>query len=139
MRDKPVSLSLGFASDEFGYLIDLGLPAAGTTAFQIDPGSSKSAPGMDRRGPVIRLRTQDDGWNVVTEALSIRYDDDASCRSVECTGNAHPAGSGRGQRATAAPMPIKSRYRTCAFGSVGTWGFDAERLGRFVNLEKTNS
>jgi len=36
-RDKPVSLSLGFASDEFGYLIDLGLPAAATTAFQLDP------------------------------------------------------------------------------------------------------
>jgi predicted ATPase len=47
-RDRPVSLSLGFASDEFGYLIDLGLPAAGTTAFQLDPWSSKSASGMER-------------------------------------------------------------------------------------------
>jgi len=44
-RDRPVSLSLGFASDEFGYLIDLGLPAAGTTAFQLDP---VVASGMDR-------------------------------------------------------------------------------------------
>ncbi len=37
LRNKTVSLSLGFASDEFGYLIDLGLPAAGTTAFELDP------------------------------------------------------------------------------------------------------
>jgi predicted ATPase len=80
-RDKPVSLSLGFASDEFGYLIDLGLPAAGTTAFQLDPVVKQecvwhgplprpSTIVAERRGPVVRLRTQDDGWNVVTEALS---------------------------------------------------------------------
>src|SRR5215467_10411295 len=36
-RKDPITLSLGFASDEFGYLIDLGLPAAGTTAFELDP------------------------------------------------------------------------------------------------------
>src|SRR5215470_3252881 len=30
-RKERITLSLGFASDEFGYLIDLGLPAAGTT------------------------------------------------------------------------------------------------------------
>src|SRR5439155_16308253 len=33
-RERP-SLRLGFASDDFGYLIDLGLPAAGTTAFEL--------------------------------------------------------------------------------------------------------
>ena len=80
-RDRPVSLSLGFASDEFGYLIDLGLPAAGTTAFQLDPVVKQecvwhgalprpSTIVAERRGPVVRLRTQDDGWNVVTETLS---------------------------------------------------------------------
>src|SRR5215467_9124125 len=35
-RKERITLSLGFASDEFGYLIDLGLPAAGTTAFALD-------------------------------------------------------------------------------------------------------
>lgn len=80
-RDKPVGLSLGFASDEFGYSIDMGLPAAGTTAFQLDPVAKQecdwhgplprqSTIVAERRGPVVRLRTRDDGWNVVTEALS---------------------------------------------------------------------
>src|SRR5579859_2994940 len=37
-RKKPVSLQLGFASDEFGYLIDLGLPKPdGASAFNLDP------------------------------------------------------------------------------------------------------
>jgi predicted ATPase len=36
-RHRRVSLSPGFASDEFGYLIDLGLPTAGTKAFRLDP------------------------------------------------------------------------------------------------------
>jgi predicted ATPase len=62
-------------------LIDLGLPAAGTTAFQLDPVVKQecvwhgplprpSTILAERRGPVVRLRTQADGWNVVTEALS---------------------------------------------------------------------
>src|SRR5260370_34440132 len=81
LRDKTVSLSLGFASDEFGYLIDLGLPAAGTTAFELDPVVKQecvwhaplpppSTIVAERRGPVVRLRAQDDGWSVVTEAVS---------------------------------------------------------------------
>jgi predicted ATPase len=36
-REHPVSLRLGFASDEFGYLIDLGLPKPGASAFSLDP------------------------------------------------------------------------------------------------------
>src|SRR5438093_6209311 len=32
-RRRPVSLRMGFASDEFGYLIDLGLPPPGKSAF----------------------------------------------------------------------------------------------------------
>lgn len=81
VRDKPISLSLGFASDEFGYLIDLGLPAAGTTAFPLDPvvkqecvwhGPSPrpSTIVAERRGPVVRPRTQDNACQVVTESLS---------------------------------------------------------------------
>jgi predicted ATPase len=39
VRKHPVSLRLGFASDEFGYLMDLGLPAQhnSPSAFTLDP------------------------------------------------------------------------------------------------------
>jgi predicted ATPase len=37
-RKHPVSLRLGFAGDEFGYLIDMGLPKhPSTSAFSLDP------------------------------------------------------------------------------------------------------
>src|SRR5436305_2128218 len=36
VRKRPVSLRLGFAGDEFGYAIDLGLPAPGMSAFSLD-------------------------------------------------------------------------------------------------------
>ncbi len=37
VRKQPVNLRLGFVSDEFGYLIDLGLPKPSTSAFSLDP------------------------------------------------------------------------------------------------------
>lgn len=80
-RKEPVSLRLGFGSDEFGYLIDLGLPAAGTTAFELDPvvkqeciwhGSvpRPSAVLAERHGPIVRTRAEDGNWNIVSENLS---------------------------------------------------------------------
>ncbi|MEO0913331.1 MAG: AAA family ATPase [Pseudomonadota bacterium] len=36
-RKKPVALKLGFASEDYGYAIDLGLPQAGRTLFNLDP------------------------------------------------------------------------------------------------------
>lgn len=36
-RSQPVSLKLGFASDDFGYAIDLGLPAPSLSRFAHDP------------------------------------------------------------------------------------------------------
>lgn len=80
-RDEPITLSLGFASDEFGYLIDLGLPAAGTTAFGLDPVVKvecvwhgpvlrPSTMLAERRGPLVRLRAQNGDWDVVKENLS---------------------------------------------------------------------
>src|SRR5579872_7478408 len=36
-RTQPVNLRLGFASDEYGYLIDMGLPTPGSSAFSLDP------------------------------------------------------------------------------------------------------
>lgn len=36
-RNRPVSLMLGLASDELGYLVDIGLPTPSQTAFSRDP------------------------------------------------------------------------------------------------------
>src|SRR5678815_3454269 len=36
-RKHPVSLRLGFAGDDFGYAIDLGLPTPSSSAFAQDP------------------------------------------------------------------------------------------------------
>lgn len=81
VRKKPVNLLLGFASDEFGYLIDLGLPAPGTTAFGLDPVIKleciwhgpilrPSALLAERRGPLVRVREQDGEWRCAAENLS---------------------------------------------------------------------
>src|SRR4030095_3507045 len=37
VRKERVNLRLGFAADEFGYAIDLGLPAPSLSAFSLDP------------------------------------------------------------------------------------------------------
>lgn len=36
-RKAPVSLTLGFADDELGYLVDIGYPTPGQSAFTLDP------------------------------------------------------------------------------------------------------
>ena len=36
-RSDPVSLQLGFAADDFSYLIDLGIPIRSESAFDLDP------------------------------------------------------------------------------------------------------
>ena len=68
-RDDPVNLRLGFAGDQFGYAIDLGLPTIKptTTAFSLDPVIKReciwsgpllrpSAMLVDRHGPTLRTR-----------------------------------------------------------------------------------
>jgi predicted ATPase len=81
-RVEPVSLSLGFAGDQYGYLIDLGLPTPSTTAFGLDPVIKReciwqgpvlrpSTLVADRRGPLVRIRAEDDDWKNVTDHLSI--------------------------------------------------------------------
>ena len=81
-RKKPVSLQLGFAADEFSYLIDLGLPPQGpgsTSAFRLDPEIKReiiwhgpllrpSAVLVDRHGPVVRARSHN-GLNVIASDL----------------------------------------------------------------------
>jgi len=82
-RKHPVSLRLGFASDEFGYLIDLGLPSQhqSTSAFTLDPEIKRECiwhgPVMraaslvvDRHGTVVRVRADDGEWRVVSSNLA---------------------------------------------------------------------
>jgi predicted ATPase len=82
VRKQSVSLLLGFASEEFGYLIDLGLPAPGTTAFGLDPVIKRECiwhgPILrplslltDRQGHVVRVRSRNDAWATVTDNLSL--------------------------------------------------------------------
>ena len=83
-RKQVVALRLGFASDEFGYLIDLGLPPQAkdnASAFRLDPEIKReciwhgpilrpSSTLVDREGPLLRVRSKDGSWNVVTSNLS---------------------------------------------------------------------
>jgi predicted ATPase len=82
-RQGPVSLKLGFASDAFGYAIDLGLPPQGRQSvdpFRHDPEIKRevvwsgaklrpSAVLVDRRGPFVRSRVAGD-WLTLTQSLS---------------------------------------------------------------------
>ena len=81
---QPISLRLGFASDEFSYAIDLGLPSQSSqarSAFLHDPEIKReciwnghilrpSSLLVDRKGPVVRVRQEDGGWAMVTHGLS---------------------------------------------------------------------
>ena len=69
VRKKPISLRLGFTSDEFSYSVDLGLPQNQQSAFARDPvikreclwrGPSRNARDLcaDRRGPNLRVRPE---------------------------------------------------------------------------------
>jgi predicted ATPase len=75
VRTKAVSLRLGFAGDDFGYAIDLGLPAGGgQTAFALDPEIKResiwSGPALrpaallcDRNSGFVRIRGDDGTWS----------------------------------------------------------------------------
>lgn len=83
-RSKPVNLRLGFAADEFGYLIDLGLPPqarGSTSAFLLDPEIKReciwhgpvlrpSSTLVDRHGPLARARGTDGSWNKLADDLA---------------------------------------------------------------------
>ncbi|OLT17614.1 ATP-binding protein [Pseudonocardia sp. CNS-139] len=74
-RTKPVGLRLGFAGDEFGYALDLGMPVPDLrTAFNRDPEFKRecvwSGPVLrpaallaDRAGPVVRTRERKGAWD----------------------------------------------------------------------------
>jgi predicted ATPase len=94
VRKKPISLRLGFASDDFSYAIDLGLPPPPSGAFGHDPEIKRecvwngtilrpSAVLVDRRGPLVKARDTNGDWTIVTHHLAmLRQHDDALRRSA---------------------------------------------------------
>ncbi len=81
-RKEPVHLRLGFAGDDFGYAIDLGLPLpASTSQFSLDPVIKReciwSGPFLrpstllvDRAGPTIRLRDEGGDWITLAQPVA---------------------------------------------------------------------
>jgi predicted ATPase len=81
VRQHPVSLRLGFASEEFGYLIDLGLPTPSHSAFALDPEIKRECiwhgPALrpaslivDRQRALVRVRADDGEWRLVSDRLA---------------------------------------------------------------------
>jgi predicted ATPase len=81
LRKGPVSLKLGFATDDFSYAIDLGLPPPPCGAFGHDPEIKRecvwngmtlrpSAMLVERRGPLVKARDGCGKWTVVTQQLA---------------------------------------------------------------------
>ncbi|MFB8001385.1 AAA family ATPase [Nocardia sp. NPDC056000] len=79
-RGEPLALRLGFAGDDFGYAADLGVPVPGESMFNRDPEIKAeavwagpvlrpSALLAERGGPVVRLRDEGGGWEMVPHHL----------------------------------------------------------------------
>lgn len=75
-RQGPARVRLGFAGDDFGYLIELGMPVPSNSAFDLDPVIKReciwhgeawraAAALVDRKGPVVRRRNGR-RWDVVS-------------------------------------------------------------------------
>lgn len=80
-RREAVSLKLGFAGEDFGYAIDLGLPTPSRSAFGADPqikteilwsGEKLGRANVvaERRGPSVRVRTEMGDWRQVATSLA---------------------------------------------------------------------
>jgi predicted ATPase len=80
-RKEPVNLRLGFAGEQFGYAIDLGLPEPSRSAFALDPEIKReciwSGPFLrqaallvDRRNAVVQAKGDDGEWRVVAPRLA---------------------------------------------------------------------
>ena len=81
VRKERTNLRLGFAGDEFGYAIDLGLPKPSRSAFALDPEIKTetiwagpilrpAALLIERHGPVVRSKNEDGEWQVLAYELS---------------------------------------------------------------------
>ena len=80
-RKEPVRLKLGFAGEDFGYSIIMGLPVPSKSAFALDPEIKRECIWMgpfykpqtalmERVGPSVRMRTGK-GWKTVFEGLNL--------------------------------------------------------------------
>jgi predicted ATPase len=80
-RKDSVNLRLGFAGEEFGYAIDLGLPTPSSSAFSLDPEIKReciwSGPFLrqaallvDRRNAVVQAKGDDGEWRVVSQRIA---------------------------------------------------------------------
>src|SRR5437879_8463113 len=81
-RKHPVSLRLGFAGEDFGYLIDMGLPTPGSKSmFGLDPEIKREAiwhgptfrPStilVERRGAIVCVRREHNERNIAADSLS---------------------------------------------------------------------
>ncbi len=77
VRSRPIHLRLGFATEDFGYAIDLGLPPPiPPSAFNLDPeikrevlfAGERARPGsilIDRQGPSVRVRDEANQWRAL--------------------------------------------------------------------------
>jgi len=83
-RTRPVSLKLGFAGDDYGYAIDIGLPTPSSSLFARDPEIKAESlwfglrPGRhnviaERRGPGVRVRNRENEWTQALTSLA-RWD-----------------------------------------------------------------
>lgn len=81
VRKERTNLRLGFAGDEFGYAIDLGLPAPSISAFALDPEIKTetiwagpilrpAALLVERHAAVVRSRGENGEWEVLAYELS---------------------------------------------------------------------
>ncbi|HSS20216.1 MAG TPA: AAA family ATPase [Pyrinomonadaceae bacterium] len=81
VRKDRINLRLGFAGDDFGYAIDLGLPAPSKSAFALDPEIKTECiwagpmlrPAsllVERRAAVVRTRNAVGEWDVLSYQLS---------------------------------------------------------------------
>jgi predicted ATPase len=82
VRKAPMSLRLGFASEDYGYAIDLGMPKPSSSRFSLDPEIKVEAMWTgerlgranlfaERRGAVARLRSSETGaWRNGFDRLS---------------------------------------------------------------------
>lgn len=80
-RKGPVRLLLGLSSDQFTYMIDLGLPVPSMSAFALDPvikrewlwiGNKVTSGSLliDRKNEKLQCRNADDQWNEVNLPLA---------------------------------------------------------------------
>jgi energy-coupling factor transporter ATP-binding protein EcfA2 len=81
VRNATISLKLGFAADDYGYAIDLGLPQPGGSAFARDPEIKvesqwtgailgRSNVFAARNGPSVRIRGDSGEWRYVFQHLA---------------------------------------------------------------------